>query len=39
MNNRGADEVNVLKLTLHEILVGYLIGFQGGRNVLTFADE
>lgn len=39
MNNHGSDEVNVLKLTLHEILVGYLIGFQGGRNVLTFADE
>lgn len=39
MNNHGADEVNVLKLTLHEILVGYLTGFQGGRNVLTFADE
>ena len=39
MNNHGADEVNVLKLTLHDILVGYLTGFQGGRNVLTFADE
>jgi len=39
MNNHGADEVNVLKLTLHEMLVGYLIGFQDGRNILTFADE
>ena len=34
-----AEEINVLKLTLHKRLVGYLTGFQGGRNVLTFADE
>jgi serine/threonine-protein kinase HipA len=39
MNNHGADEVNVLRLTLHGRLVGYLAGFQDGRNVLTFADE
>lgn len=31
--------VNVLKLTLHGRLVGYLSGFQDGRNVLTFAEE
>ena len=39
MNNHGAEEVNVLRLTLHGKLVGYLAGFQDGRNVLTFADE
>ena len=33
------DEINVLKLTLHGRLVGYLAGFQKGRNVLSFADE
>ncbi|MFK7776619.1 MAG: type II toxin-antitoxin system HipA family toxin [Gimesia sp.] len=35
----AVDEVNVLKLTLHGRLVGYLTGFRSGRNVLTFADE
>src|SRR5690606_3625433 len=33
------DEVRVLKLTLHSKLVGYLCGFQDGRNVLRFAEE
>jgi serine/threonine-protein kinase HipA len=33
------DEVRVLKLTLHDALVGYLAGFQNGRNVLTFDDN
>jgi len=35
----NTDEINVLKLTLHGRLVGYLAGFQNGRNVLSFADE
>jgi serine/threonine-protein kinase HipA len=39
MNDHGTIEVNVLKLSLHGRLVGYLAGFQDGRNVLTFADE
>lgn len=39
MNDRGIDEINVLKLSLHGKLVGYLAGFQGGRNVLSFAEE
>ncbi len=34
-----ADEVNVLKLTLHDRLVGYLAGYKNGRNALIFADE
>ncbi len=33
------DEIYVLKLTLHGRLVGYLAGFQNGRNVLSFANE
>ncbi len=33
------DEVSVLKLTLHGRLIGYLAGFQNGRNVLSFTDE
>ncbi len=33
------EEISVLKLTLHDKLVGYLAGFQNGRNVLSFADE
>jgi len=33
------NEVNVLKLTLHNSLVGYLVGAQNGRNVLHFAKE
>ncbi len=33
------DKINVLKLTIHERLVGYLAGFQSGRNALIFADE
>lgn len=33
------DEVSVLKLTLHGRLVGYLVGFQDGHNILTFADD
>lgn len=34
-----ANEISVLKLTLHNKLVGYLAGFNNGRNVLSFADE
>jgi serine/threonine-protein kinase HipA len=39
MNTNRSDEINVLKLTLHGQLVGYLAGFLNGRNVLSFADE
>ena len=39
MSSNRAEEINVLKLTLHENLVGYLAGFHNGRNVLSFADE
>jgi len=37
--NNQIDEISVLKLTLHGRLVGYLVGFQNGRNVLSFADK
>jgi len=37
--NDHIDEMNVLELTLHGKLAGYLAGFQNGRNVLSFADE
>lgn len=33
-----SDEINVLKLTLHDKLVGYLAGYKNGRNTLTFVD-
>lgn len=39
MDNGRMNEMNVLKLTLHGRLVGYLAGFQNGRNVLSFAEE
>ena len=39
MNKNSNVEVNVLKLALHGRLVGYLAGFNNGRNVLRFADE
>lgn len=39
MSTDSANEINVLKLTLHGRLVGYLAGFRNGRNVLSFADE
>ncbi len=39
MNKHGANEVNILRLTLHGRLVGYLAGFYDGRNVLSFADQ
>lgn len=39
MSNHDTDEINILRLTFHGRLVGYLAGFHDGRNVLTFADE
>lgn len=39
MSDSRVDEINVLKLSLHNRLVGYLAGFQGGRNVLSFAED
>lgn len=39
MSEAQDDEINVLKLSLHGRLVGYLAGFTSGRNVLSFAEE
>ena len=39
MSTDTNDEVNVLQLTIHGALVGYLAGFKNGRNVLSIADE
>jgi serine/threonine-protein kinase HipA len=39
MTSGRDEEINVLRLTLHERLVGYLAGFHNGRNILSFADE
>lgn len=39
MSESRINEINVLKLSLHHRLVGYLAGFQDGRNVLNFAEE
>lgn len=33
------NKVTILELTLHQHLVGYLAGFQNGRNVLVYADS
>lgn len=32
-------EVEVLKLVLHERLIGYLVGYRDGRNIIVFADS
>lgn len=39
MSRGNGKEANVLRLTLHGMLVGYLIGFRNGRNSLIFADN
>lgn len=33
------NTVAVLKLTLHHGIVGYLAGFQSGKNILVFTDS
>lgn len=38
MSTDTNDEVNVLQLTIHGVLIGYLAGFKNGRNVLSIAD-
>ncbi|SEQ62279.1 serine/threonine-protein kinase HipA [Amphritea atlantica] len=37
--NEVGDEMNVLQLSIHGVLIGYLAGFKNGRNVLSFADS
>jgi len=38
MSTDTNDEVNVLQLSIHGVLVGYLAGFKNGRNVLSMTD-
>ncbi|SDZ98245.1 type II toxin-antitoxin system HipA family toxin [Alkalimonas amylolytica] len=38
MSASYAEEVKVLRLRLHNHLVGYLVGYQGGKNVLSFTE-
>ena len=38
MSTDTTEEVNVLQLSIHGVLIGYLTGFKNGRNVLSFAD-
>ena len=34
-----SDKVNILKLSLHGQVIAYLVGFQHGRNTLSFTEE
>ena len=38
MSTDTNDEVNVLQLSIHGVLIGYLAGFKNGRTVLSIAD-
>ncbi|GAA3973786.1 type II toxin-antitoxin system HipA family toxin [Allohahella marinimesophila] len=39
MRRSGGQRVRVHKVTLHDTLVGYLTGGEGGRNTLSFSDQ
>ena len=39
MSTDSKNEVNVLQLSIHSVLIGYLTGFKNGRNVLSIADS
>ena len=38
MSTVGPDEVNVLQLSIHGVLIGYLAGYKNGRNVFSIAE-
>lgn len=38
MSTDTHDDVNILQLSIHGVLIGYLAGFKNGRNVLSIAD-
>lgn len=38
MSVDAVNEVSVLRISIHGVLVGYLAGFKNGRNVLSIAD-
>ena len=39
MNSHSSQTVSFLKLSIHDHLVGYLAGYQNGKNVLHFAES
>ena len=39
MSTDSNDEVSILQLSIHGVLVGYLAGFKNGRNVLSITDS
>lgn len=39
MSTGSNDEVTVLQLSIHGVLIGYLAGLKNGRNVLSIADS
>ena len=39
MSTDRNNEVNVLQLSIHGVLIGYLAGFKNGHNVLSIADS
>jgi serine/threonine-protein kinase HipA len=39
MNSVTNEELSVLRLSMHGVLIGYLAGFKNGRNVLSIADS
>lgn len=39
MSTDSNIEVNVLQLSIHGVLIGFLAGFKNGRNVLSIADS
>ena len=39
MSTDPNDEVNVLQLSIHGVLIGYFAGFKNGRNVLSIAGS
>lgn len=39
MSTNANNEVNVLQLSIHGTLIGYLAGFRNGRNVFSIADS
>lgn len=38
MSVDAVDEVNVLRISIHGVLIGYLAGFKNGCNVLSIGD-
>jgi serine/threonine-protein kinase HipA len=39
MSTDSNDAVNVLRLSIDDVLIGFLVGFKSGRNVLSIADS